>query len=102
MNGMVLNGDFNGSYQYVNSDSEVDDTHLELNGRGAPSADTKKRQAQEETVRIRIDQAKQCGSILLELSQLGIDKIPEELLELTNLEVGSLLYACVCVREGGA
>ena len=88
MNGIELNGDMNGTYHYENSDSEVDlDLPRELNRRGAPSVDTKKRQAQEDTVRSRIAQARQHGSIILELNHLGIEKIPEELLELTNLEV---------------
>ena len=88
MNGIELNGDMNGTYHYENSDSEVDlDLLREINGRGAPSADTKKRQAQEDTVRSRIAQARQHGSIILELNHLGIEKILEELLELTNLEV---------------
>ena len=86
MNGIDLNGDMNGSYHYENSDSEVD-LPRELNGRGALSADAKKRQSQEQTVKSRIAQAKQQGSIILELNHLGIDKIPEELLELANLEV---------------
>ena len=78
----------NGTYHYENSDSEEDlDLSRELNGRGAPSTDTKKRQAQQDTVRSRIAQARQHGSIILELNHLGIEKIPEELLELTNLEV---------------
>ena len=82
----VYMGDISNTYHYENSDSE-DEIQPEPNGRGIPSADTRKRQAQEETVRIRISQARQHGSIILELNNLGIQKIPPELLELRNLEV---------------
>ena len=79
-------GGMQNTYQYEDSDSEGD-TQQEINGRGAPSADTRKRQAQEETVRKRIFEANETGSIILELNNLGIHKIPPELLELRNLEV---------------
>ena len=62
----------------VDSSNEKDPT---------PSANTKKRQEKQMLVQKLIHEVKDHGATVLELNDMDISEIPEEMLELTNLQV---------------
>ena len=85
-----LDGDTLKNHDTVDSSLHVEEPDAELpvnNDRDAPSANAKKRLEREQTVQFLISEAKSTGAIILELNELGIGAIPDELLDLTQLQV---------------
>ena len=60
----------------------------------APSANTKMKKDRDKLVQSRIEEAKN-GAIILELNDLSLSEIPEELLELTHLQVLLLVFTFI-------